>query len=121
MSIDGIDLSKSSWDNPDGFVRAPRPVTPVTSVAACEAAGPDGWVCDLKPNHPGTLHRAEGGPSWEMAEVTTLAEAEPRFITGRTLDPRLAEIHALAVDGLRAESPAAWILALDKIRAVVAP
>lgn len=119
MSSDGIDLSKSSWDNPEGFVRAPRPVTPVTVVQACEAAGPDGWVCDLRPDHGGP-HRAEGGPSWEMAEVTTLAEAEPRFITGRTLDPRLAEIHDLAVAGLRAELPAAWILALDKIRAVVA-
>jgi hypothetical protein len=61
----GIDMDHSGWDNPLGFKPRERDQAP-PPVAACEAAGPDGWVCDLPPHHRGDNHKADGGPSWPV-------------------------------------------------------
>jgi hypothetical protein len=140
MSTNGIDLSGSGWDNPEGFVRAPRPSTPAPPVPpACEAVGPDGWTCDRRPHPDGEYHKADDGSPHGLRWTTEMADAsvygtpvdEPVLISGRItiLDPEhvptgnvtvgdvLEEIALLAETALKAESPAAWVLALDKIRA----
>jgi hypothetical protein len=56
----GIDMGKSSWENPDGWTPREREPVPAPE-PACEAKGPDGWTCDLKPNHRGNEHEADTG------------------------------------------------------------
>lgn len=127
---DGIDMRNSGWTNPEGFQRAPRPSTPVQTPAACEAPGPDGWVCDLRPGHPGDRHWADDGSAeglkWrtEMHETTTLSErarGEQSFIPGRILDDDrtpdtpVAKIGELAERALASERPSAWAVALNAI------
>lgn len=133
MTTHGIDLSQSGWDNPDGFVKRPRPSTPAPPVPdACGAAGPDGWTCDLPPVHlPLGAHYADDGSPHGLRWTTEMADAstfgtppdQPRLIPGRIITSIAtpAEIHALAAEALKAESPAAWVLALDKIRGMTKP
>lgn len=141
---DGIDLSKSTWENPDGFTPAPRPAVAAPELPkTCDAPGPDGWLCDLQPGH-GPDHRADngqpGGVTWygEMAETTAIGQKQQTFIPayrepqnvtyregGMTFNPEPESTTALlllkgrvfdvAQDALKAESPAAWVRALDKI------
>lgn len=128
MSSNGIDLSQSGWDNPDGFVKAPRPSTPAPPVRpVCEAVGPHGWVCDLPAGHPHEHKADDGSPDglrWtrEMVDVSTLSTPpdQPVLIPGRlvTVGDVMDRIAELADEALKSESPAAWVLALDKIRTV---
>ena len=125
----GIDMSKSSWENPDGFTPRERPERAPAPEPVCEAAGPDGWVCDLKPNHRGDVHRADGGPDWPRTGVTPAGDLEPRVSgtwnpmdgvvpeSSRAWDDaqRFAEVRAIAVKALESQAPAAWAVALTKI------
>lgn len=123
----GIDMNKSGWTNPEGFQRAPRPAVHVDEVKACEAPGPDGWVCDLPPGHAGDEHWADDaspkGFRWrtEMHDVSTLTDPpdQPRLIPGRivpevgvSLKVRIRELAQSALDN---PAPASWAVALSEI------
>lgn len=123
---DGIDLTRSTWTNPEGFKQAPRPSTPAPPFpAVCGHLGPEGWECELPPGHrPADHHRADDGTPqgvrWTQryAEVTTLADAEPQYVPSIvSLDrgDRLEHVAAIAGKALDSQSPAAWAVALDKI------
>lgn len=138
---DGIDMARSGWENPEGFKPRERPpveVPPAPDI--CGDIGPGGWACELKPGHQLREHRADdGSPTgvrWarEQVEVTgprAMNEGRQEFAPGRIVrDPgvvRLIEARAegmrqirdIAETALKSESPAAWVLALDKIRGMV--
>lgn len=123
-----IDMSKSGWDNPEGFIPRERDVAPPPE-PACEAQGPDGWVCDLKPGHKGTDHKADGGPSWPRRAsegvAVILGEGGPEVVTdGADWTPWkdataakgvLKDIHTIAQYALDDPSPANWAVTLSKI------
>lgn len=132
-SQQGIDMSRSGWENPEGLQRAPRQnVAPPPAPDVCEAPGPDGWTCDKPPGHrPLGEHWADtgapGGLRWETAMMETTGPAEMNrgeqsFAPGAIIEPTpagvLAEIRSLAESAMKAESPARWVIALDKIREV---
>lgn len=120
----GIDMSQSSWENPEGHQPRERTERAPAPEPACEAPGPDGWVCDLKPNHRGDVHKAEAGPEWPRTAVTHAwtPEDEPARMTALNalegkgyLESLLIEAHAIAVNALESQAPAAWAVALSKI------
>lgn len=138
----GIDMDRSGWENPEGFERAPRPRVDVPVVRVCEAPGPDGWTCDLKPNHqPTDQHYADDGGRgvrWTgpMADVSRIQDEAPVLIPAyahpgppkpATLPDglivpdapdrfgKLAQVESVATQALDTPSPAAWAVALDKI------
>jgi hypothetical protein len=120
----GIDMSRSSWENPEGHQPRTRTERASAPEPACEAAGPDGWVCDLKPNHRGDVCKAEGGPEWPRMAVTYTwtAEDEPaRVVALDALEGKshlasiLAEIHHMILGALDDHRPAAWATALNVI------
>lgn len=122
MRQDGIDLSQSGWENPEGFKPRERDNTPAPAVApVCGAKSPDGWECELPPG-PHNVHKADdgsnGGLMWATDQVSN-QEPRDRIMSvlrdqGYAVDHQA--IHAIATDALRAETPAAWVRALDKIR-----
>jgi hypothetical protein len=127
-----VDMSRSGWDNPEGFTPRQRDQAPPPE-PACEVAGPDGWVCDLPPRHGGTDHHADGGPSWpiegkQRPEPALLSErwaGEPAPWPGRmgraVVPPSeadrtvLAKVREVAQKGQEDHYPAAWAVALAKI------
>lgn len=123
---DGIDMRRSSWQNPEGFQPTPRVILKAPDPdPVCGHVGPDGWVCDLKPDHrPANAHKADDGTPagvrWvqEMVDVSRIEDSQPVLIPGRvTSVPRgtLEDIAAIARGALESPSPADWVLALDKI------
>lgn len=126
---DGIDLSRSMWQNPEGFAKTPRPYTPpVPSVEVCGDVGPEGWTCDLKPDHtPREEHWAEtgesGGLRWKRAvhDAATLFDppGQSGVLQGRITEvtrTRLDEARAIATSALESDRPAHWAIALERIR-----
>jgi hypothetical protein len=140
----GIDMSRSSWENPDGWTPRERTERAPAPEPVCEATGPDGWVCDLKPNHRSEEHEADAGDRkvrWPRRMITsqgTYAPApEPRAVnetprvsgTWNPLDgevpessrawdeaQNLAQIHAIASAALGSQAPADLAIALFKIQ-----
>ena len=123
---DGIDMARSGWTNPEGFQRAPRPAVAVPQAEACEAPGPYGWVCDLRPGHGGDHRADDGSPDglrWvqRYADVSTLSDPpdEPKMIPARieVVAPgsTLEEIAKIAQTALDEGNPSRWVLALDRI------
>jgi hypothetical protein len=132
---DGIDLSRSTWQTPDGTALDPgayggqkRPPSAVPAVEACEAPGPGGWTCDLEPGH-GPNHMADDGTAagvrWfgPMAETTAIGAREPRYMPAYT-QPEVIEaeiivhpksIAAIAEDALASGRPSDWAVALNEI------
>ena len=126
-----IDMSKSGWDNPEGFTPRERDQAP-PPVEACEAPGPDGWVCDLKPGHGGDVHRADGGPTWprqkysggggrgpeparaEDEAVLTEADWKP-WKDATEARAVLRSVREVATTASQSDRPAHWAVALDKI------
>lgn len=120
----GIDMSQSSWENPEGHQPRERTERAPAPEPACEAAGPDGWVCDLKPNHRGDVHRADGGPDWPRTAVTHAwtPEDEPaRVVALDALEGKnhyasiLVDVHNVTQAALESQAPAAWAVALTQI------
>ena len=127
-----IDMSKSGWDNPEGFTPRERDQAP-PPVEACEAPGPDGWVCDLKPGHGGDVHRADGGPTWPFLRsggmvtgpVPVVGERGPEAILTEAdwkpwedaTEARavLRSVREVATAASQSDRPAHWAVALDKI------
>jgi hypothetical protein len=135
MTERGIDLSQSGWENPEGWAdrqNRSRPDAPPAVVAACEAPGPDGWACDLPPNH-GDQHRADDGSGqgirWTgaMVDVRTVGDPEPVLIPAYVKPEPAAStiehmavgvldvIETIAAEAIAHQSPAAWAIALGKI------
>lgn len=123
---DGIDMRRSSWENPEGFQSTPRVVLKAPDPdPVCGHVGPDGWTCDLKPGHrPASAHKADDGTPagvrWtqEMVDVSQVQDSRPVLIPGRvTAVPRgtLEDIATVAREALDSPSPSAWVLALDQI------
>jgi hypothetical protein len=114
----GIDMGRSGWDNPDGFTPRERDKAPAGEIPACEAAGPDGWVCDLPPGHRGDNHKAEGGPSWptnpDQAPMRPVGQniTLPPFEADRAV---LRTVRLMALDAAASDKPMAWALALTEI------
>jgi len=114
-----VDMSRSGWENPDGFTPRQRDQAPPPE-PACEAAGPDGWVCDLPPRHGGTDHHADGGPSWP---IEGKQRSEPSPLSGKrapvpdTWDEAdlLAKVRKVALLGQEDHYPAVWAVALAEI------
>jgi hypothetical protein len=123
---DGIRLDQSGWTNPDGFQKEARPPTPTTEVKACEVQGPDGWVCDLPPQHPNPdRHWADDGTPqgiWWIQNYTNvqgLGESDPVMIpatTERVHGGTIQKILALAEEALDSERAADWAAALKDIQ-----
>lgn len=123
----GIDLSKSGWENPDGFQPRERPEQAPPPDPVCEAAGPDGWACDLPPNHRGNLHKADDGGkgvTWPRdgeftpaPEPVTVNETQP-MTEDRDDWSKLSAIHEIAETASASDRPAQWAVALDKIMAM---
>lgn len=118
----GIDMSKSSWENPDGWTPRERTERAPAPEPVCEAAGPDGWVCDLKPNHRGDVHRADGGPDWPRAAAAHYAAGLEPYVVNETpqdvegtWDEVIGQVRAVAGKALESQAPAAWAVALSKI------
>lgn len=138
----GIDLSQSGWENPEGWKPRERTEQAQPIPPACDAEGPDGWICDLKPNHGGTVHRADGGPEWprdarfasapepvaanersRMAMDVTPYPGEGRAIiddSATALTPLdewaiVAAIREVAREAIADPMPAQWAMALGKI------
>lgn len=121
----GIDMSKSSWENPEGWQPRERTERAPAPEPVCENPGPDGWVCDLKPNHRGE-HEADMGDKkirwprelapWPVpAPVSARAANEtPRDVEG-TWDEVIGQVRAVAGKALESQAPAAWAVALSKI------
>jgi hypothetical protein len=141
---EGIDLSRSGWTNPDGFERDPRPNVPAPAVPkVCGDIGPDGWECEYRPGHkPVERHWADngepGGTTWErsLIDISTyqemnLPEEQRPTIQGRITAARpgvepsedsllrdMNLITNLAAEAIKAPNPAAWAVALEKIRGI---
>jgi hypothetical protein len=124
----GIDMSKSSWENPDGFTPRERPERAPAPEPVCEAAGPDGWVCDLKPNHRTEEHEADTGEKkirWKREAFTSAAGAKPEPATtfnreippapGHTWDEVIGQVRTIVTEALESQAPAVWAVALTKI------
>jgi hypothetical protein len=115
----GIDMGRSGWDNPDGFKPQERETVPMVEVSACEAAGPDGWVCDLPPGHRGEIHRAELGPTWPKInpDYHPLEPVEPPV----TLPPSeadrtaLAKVRRVTLEASDSDRAIVWAAALAEI------
>lgn len=128
---DGIDLTRSGWTNPDGFVPEVKPREPAPPVPkVCGDKHPDGWECELRPNHlPPERHWADNGEPegihWErsLIDVSTPLDGEGgRTMQGEIVQHPLSlrltimdEVGTTARDGLANPSPAAWAVALNKI------
>jgi len=120
----GIDMSKSSWENPEGHQPRERTERAPAPEPVCEAAGPDGWVCDLKPNHRGDVHRADGGPDWPRGGIVIDSRYAPDVPATRneapwdvegTWDEVIGQVRRVAGKALGSQAPAAWAVALSKI------
>ena len=114
-----IDMKKSGWENPEGFTPRERDQAP-PPVEACEAPGPDGWVCDLPPRHGGDVHRADGGPTWSAVLRSGGVVTGPVPIVGEygpevVLTAALQSVREVATTASQSDRPAHWAVALDKI------
>jgi len=136
MSEQGIDLSRSGWENPEGFKPRQRDNVPVPEVPeVCGDVGPNGWVCEMPPGHDRYQHWADNGTNegvtWERekVEVTShgaMVRGEQEFIPGRIMttammNPNvdLDEIRSIAEKALQSQAPAVWAVALAKIQEMV--
>lgn len=112
-----IDMSKSGWENPEGFGPRERTEQAPPEVKVCEVVGPDGWVCDLPPNHGGDMHVADGGPSWPRTGARP--EPAPSSQDWAQIPPAwdevTSQVREISLKALAAQSPAAWAVALSKI------
>lgn len=120
----GIDMSQSSWENPEGWQPRERTERAPAPEPVCEAAGPDGWVCDLKPNHRSDEHEADMGDKkirWPRKMLTSQGTfkpaPEPVIVNeiSRTWDEVIGQVRAVAGKALESQTPAAWAVALSKI------
>jgi hypothetical protein len=130
----GIDMGRSSWENPEGWTPRERTERAAPPEPVCEAAGPDGWVCDLKPNHRSEEHEADMGEKkirWPRKMLTpqgTYAPApEPVIVNeaprAETTDQPLAivlksllvDIHNVAQVAMEDPRASTWAVALFQI------
>lgn len=119
-------MKRSGWTNPEGWKPAPRSSEPAPAVQACEAAGPGGWTCDLKPGHePAADHWADngeaGGMRWRETKIdaSVVGDAEPVYVPGplerlATVSPEV--IAELVSRGLNSPNPGHWYTALTEIQ-----
>lgn len=130
---DGIDLTRSGWNNPENLqtdrsYRTKAHVEPL-NLNWCENHGPDGWVCDLPAGHQGDLHSADVGKDeplrWQQnyANVSTLGTPpdKPVFIPS-TIEPYreggpllLGVVADMAEKALASDRPSTWAVALSEI------
>lgn len=132
MTQDGIDLKRSGWENPDGFVPRPRDAGPAVRMddTICGDQHPDGWVCELTPGHqPPEVHVADngapGGVRWtrSLHDVTAIQDGPPgtTLIQGHvteTIGTPMDRIRSIAARALESQLPSNWAIALSEIAKV---
>jgi hypothetical protein len=132
MTQPGIDLGRSGWTNPEGFQPAPRSSAPAPVIEVCGAIGPEGWTCDLKPNHLADEHWADTGEApglrWRetTVEVTTFGDAKPAMLPGPvevvvhraeelSMADTLGKVQVIAERAIESPNPGQWYVALQDV------